>query len=683
MQQNILLAVVKILAICVFAFFLGLNFLATQNLEEKVNHARDSIEGLSEGVAETSRQTKQNRQSLDEILAALESGELRAGSAGTAAPGDAPPSMDATFTLISGKKVYPRNPGWTVLCDKNANDDPKRDLPEDQIDWNAVLPDVLAGEPKGLNWYSDDRTVTVSTIARYCTNMLAERKTTNLQEWRADLAERIEESPDRTQYMIYLRKGVRWHRPALDLTEYPWLKGSFEVTARDVKYTYDIIRDPNTVSPLKIYYAEMVSADVVDDHTLRVTWKRPNFYARASTLEIRPYPEHIMACDQSGERYDEASVGAAFNNHWFSKSICGNGPYRFAEYRKGESIRMVRNENYFGPRPTCREYHFKFVKDPEARLAKFWNKEVFTISPSAEQYRRIILEEGERAVFKYDNFGKPAPKDWEFTYSIWRRPVYGGFAWNQRREVLKDRRVRKAMTYALNRFAVVDKLFYGLGEVIPIGESVFSFYFNKNLKVLPFDLDKARKELDAAGWRDGDGDGIREKTINGEKRDLEFELIISASSPIQTAIVQMYKEDLRRVGVKLNQLPVDSALWAQKNSERDFDGLIIFWYAGIDSDPKQLWDSKSADISGSNNYTGFKDEEADAIFERLTETFDYEARSKLMHRWYEIQYREQPYTWIWSVHSPILVNADWRVPEPKLDAPYVDRRLVFRWKNRK
>jgi ABC-type transport system substrate-binding protein len=128
---------------------------------------------------------------------------------------------------------------------------------------------------------------------------------------------------------------------------------------------------------------------------------------------------------------------------------------------------------------------------------------------------------------------------------------------------------------------------------------------------------------------------------------------------------------------------VDSALWAQKNSERDFDGLIIFWYAGIDSDPKQLWDSKSADISGSNNYTGFKDEEADAIFERLTETFDYEARIKLMHRWYEIQYREQPYTWIWSVHSPILVNADWRVPEPKLDAPYVDRRLVFRWKNRK
>ena len=46
-----------------------------------------------------------------------------------------------------------------------------------------------------------------------------------------------------------------------------------------------------------------------------------------------------------------------------------------------------------------------------------------------------------------------------------------------------------------------------------------------------------------------------------------------------------------------------------------------------------------------------------------------------------MQYRDQPYTWIWSVHSPVLVNTKWHMPEPKLAPPYVDKRLIFRWKD--
>ena len=70
-----------------------------------------------------------------------------------------------------------------------------------------------------------------------------------------------------------------------------------------------------------------------------------------------------------------------------------------------------------------------------------------------------------------------------------------------------------------------------------------------------------------------------------------------------------------------------------------------------------------------------------SIFEKLITTFDYPTRIELYHRWYEMQHRDQPYTWIWSVHSPVLLDTDWRVPEPKLPPPYVDRRLVFKWKD--
>jgi len=63
-------------------------------------------------------------------------------------------------------------------------------------------------------------------------------------------------------------------------------------------------------------------------------------------------------------------------------------------------------------------------------------------------------------------------------------------------------------------------------------------------------------------------------------------------------------------------------------------------------------------------------------------TFDYPTRIKLMHRWYEIENDYQPYTWIWTIHSAVIYNADWRVPEPFIITPQIDRRLIWKWKSR-
>ena len=102
----------------------------------------------------------------------------------------------------------------------------------------------------------------------------------------------------------------------------------------------------------------------------------------------------------------------------------------------------------------------------------------------------------------------------------------------------------------------------------------------------------------------------------------------------------------------------------------------------MDSDPRQIWESKRADDPGSNNYTGFRDARADQIFQNLITEFDLEQRKALFRQWYEIEFDEQPYTWIWSVKSPIGCNADWRMPEPQLPTPKLDRRLMFKWKKR-
>lgn len=709
-MQNPILTALKLIVFTAFTIFLGLTFFQNHSNEVKFIKTRDKVDALVTQVSELGRQvdkvaeqaektreaSERTRDHVDTLVELAGKGLIGGGTNGTGPTrsGRTPITTGRTTerrqdrtsepSRIADKVLYPYTPGWTVLCDKSANLDPKREIPADQVDWNATLHDYTQGEPKGLNAFNTDRTVTVVALSRYILDQLAERKTSNYEEFNARLAERIEESPDHRRYMIYVRKGVRWHdpEPAM-LAEHPWLKQEKYVTAHDVKFTLDLLSNPNTPTPLAYLFDDLEEVIVHDDYTVEVVWKRPNYYARATVLELQPLPEHIWAYDPNGARYSDADIPAQFGKHWFGKSVCGNGPLRFMEYKRSEYIRCGRNENYYGDRFPSKQYYYHIVPDNESRLARFWNKELRFIILVPEAYRKYVLEGVEgRKLPRFEPFHKPAPAAWEFTHFLWRRPTYGGFGWNSRKPMFEDKRVRRALTLALNRPAVVDNIFYGLGEVLAIGQSVFSPYFHKGIQPLPFDLEQAGKLLTEAGWVDNNGDGIREKTVNGKELNLEFELLIAANSTDQRTMVQMYKEDLLKCGVKLKPNPAESALWSQKIHERSFDGFIIFWTAGMDSDPRQLWDSKRADDPGSNNYTGFRNERADEIFEALVTEFDLERRKALYKEWYEIQFDEQPYTWIWSIKSPICADADWRIPEPQLPTPKIDRRLIFKWKKR-
>ncbi|MCK6461692.1 MAG: ABC transporter substrate-binding protein [Planctomycetes bacterium] len=534
MQQNFVLQALKTLVILAFTLALGLTFFQNQSLEQKFVRTHDKVDELVGQVAEQGRKIGQSveemraaraaaeatQQRLEAIVELAAKGQLEAKGGGTGeGPAGEPTGKPS---VIAGKTVYPRNPGWTVLCDTTTNADPKRDLaPADQIDWDATLDDYTPGEPKGWNPYSTDRTSTVVALSVYTLDSLAERKTSNYTEWNAQLAERIEESPDHMRYMIYLRKGIRWHDPEPEmLAAHPWLKEPRFVTAKDVKFTVDLLRDPAAASPLAYLYDDLESIEIRDEHTIEMTWKRPNFYARAITLELQPIPEHIWASDPDGVRYPDADIGPQFGKHWFGKSICGSGPLRFVEYKRGEYVRCERNENYYGPRFPSKTYYYHIIRDDETRLARFWNRELVAIIPGYEQYRKYVLEgDPKLKLYKFETYGKPAPASWAHTYRHWRRPTYSGFGWNMRKPQLKDKRVRRALTMALNRGAIIENIFYGLGEQLAIGESVFSPYNHPGLKPLPFDLEAAKRLLDEAGWKDGDGDGIREKEIDGKKLD--------------------------------------------------------------------------------------------------------------------------------------------------------------------
>jgi len=163
-----------------------------------------------------------------------------------------------------------------------------------------------------------------------------------------------------------------------------------------------------------------------------------------------------------------------------------------------------------------------------------------------------------------------------------------------------------------------------------------------------FDLKRAAKLLDEADWIDRDGDGIREKYIGIDKYDFKFTMLIYDNSSEWEAVASIFKEDLRKIGVQMRIRKVDWALMQELMDDKKFDAFTGGWGLSWETDPYQIWHSSQVDVKGGSNVIGFKNEEADRIIEELRVTFDRRKRKKLLDRFQEILYNEQPYTFIFS-----------------------------------
>ncbi|MFB6372568.1 MAG: ABC transporter substrate-binding protein, partial [Bradymonadaceae bacterium] len=225
--------------------------------------------------------------------------------------------------------------------------------------------------------------------------------------------------------------------------------------------------------------------------------------------------------------------------------------------------------------------------------------------------------------------------------------VYYYVGWNSDKALFSDKRVRKAMTHALNRRGIIKNVLHGLGEL-----QTGPFYYdhpanNPNVEPYEFDLEKSKKLLDAAGWTDDNGDGVREKKVDGDVKKFEFS-ILAYNKPTTRSYLSVYKEDLRKIGIKMTPRPVDWPTMQKKMNEKDFDAYTGGWALDWGIDPYQIWHSSQADIPKGSNRVGFRNERADEIIETLRETFDKKKRMELYREFHKIIHRQQPYTFLYA-----------------------------------
>ena len=390
-----------------------------------------------------------------------------------------------------------------------------------------------------------------------------------------------------------LRKGVKFH------------DGS-DFTAADVVASIERVPTvPNSPSPFTAYTKQIKEVTVVDPYTLR-------FHTAT------PYP--LMPSDMTQVIIISKSAAKATTEDFNSgKAAIGTGPYKLVRYAKGDRIELARNDAYWGGKTPWEKVTLRLLPQDATRVAALLSGDVKVIEnvPTTDVAqlktdkrlslfrtvadRLIYLHlDSDRDVspFVTDKSGKPLTKN-----------------------PLKDVRVRRAISKAINRDAIVQKVMEG--EAIAAGQLIPSFLFGatKNLKVEPFDAAGARKLLADAGYPDGFGLTIHapnNRYVNDAK--------------IAQAVAQM----LARVGIDTKVVAMPSATYFTQATDLKFSFMLLGWSTGTgeaSSSLKALLMTYNRDKGfGTANRGRYANGKVDSLTEDALATVDDVKREALLQR---------------------------------------------------
>lgn len=439
-----------------------------------------------------------------------------------------------------------------------------------------------------------------------------------------------------TGVVFHLRKDVRWH-------------DGQPVTAEDVKFTFDMAKDPATASLLAEAYLGFVDrADVLDPYTVRFHFTQPHAQA-IQDFWWAPAPKHLL----------QGIPPAELRNAEFNRHPVGSGPYHFAEWRSGDRL-VVERELLFpaalgGPPPLDRLV-FRVIPEPATQMAALVSGGVQVDLPLQPPQMVQVRDSKQLRLFSFPS-----------------RTVYF-VAWNNQRPPFNDPNVRRALTMAIDRQQLADALLYGQGKVATGPIPPWSPMYTER-KPLPYDPAEARKLLGKAGFVDRNGDGRLE---GPDGRPLRITLITS-NAPLQKSIAEVIQAQVRSAGITLEVRPLEFQTFLAQYRSKDFEGALANWQLDnfqVASAPRALFSSRLAKVPNSTNRAGVSSPELDRLIERASrETDDRQAR-KDWAAFEEALEKEQPFTFLfWWAE---LAAADARVQGIVMD-PRGELQSIRSW----
>ncbi|MBD3263756.1 MAG: peptide-binding protein [Candidatus Omnitrophica bacterium] len=434
-----------------------------------------------------------------------------------------------------------------------------------------------------------------------------------------DLAKSWDISEDGLVITFHLRKGVKW-------------QDGVEFTAEDVLFGFETITDPNVPTAYKEDYLQVKETEVVDKYTFRVKYEKPFAPGLSSWGSLVVLPKHILE-------------GKDITKTDFGRNPIGLGPFKFVSWETGQRIVLEANPDYYEGRPYLDKYIYRIIPDSATSFMELKAGGIDFMGLTPIQYRR----QTDTRYFK-DNFQKFRYPAFSYTY----------LGFNLKHPWFKDKKVRQAIAYAIDKKEIIKGVLFGLGSPATGPYVPHTWPYNPDVKKYPYKPDKAKALLRDCGWQDEDGDGILEKDGN----DFEFTILTNMGNSLRTKTASIIQWRLSQIGIRVDIRVVEWSTFINEFiDEKRFEVVLLGWNIGLDPDQYDIWHSSKTDEK-ELNFISYSNPEVDELLERGRRIFDIEKRKKIYYRMQEILAEEQPYIFLYVPDNLPIIHKRFKGIEP-------------------
>lgn len=481
----------------------------------------------------------------------------------------------------------------------------------------------------------------IDAIARLAADNLFERlaeigpelNTVGDQNFTPRLAERWEWAADSMSIAFHLDQRARWHdgRP---------------VRANDVKFTLDLLKDPATGSQYASVLGTVDSVSVRDSLTA-VAWYNQRTPSQFYNFVYQMFvlPEHVYG----GIPRTQLATSAAV------REPVGSGQFRFARFEPGSRFEMVADTAHHRGRPKLDRVIVSYSADVNAAIGQVLSgqADLFEVVP-APLLPRIDSSQTVRAV--------PYPS---FQYAYFGMNSRDPQRLSAPHPILSDTRVRRAISMALDRQAMLRNVFDTLGRMGagpypgPLADTA--------VRLPPFDRARAAALLDSAGWTAG-ADGIRTK--NG--RPLSLNIIVPTSSAPRMAYAVLIQEQLKGIGVRASLESMDFNAFIDRQLAGRFDAAMIAMGADPSrSTAQQLWTTPAIHPNGAN-WTRYSNPTFDATLDSALTNPSVSAGNAQYRRAMQTLVNDAPAVWLYDVPTVMALHRRIQPGNLRADAWWAD-----------
>lgn len=493
---------------------------------------------------------------------------------------------------------------------------------DDEVDWNATIKRHAPMDAKSSN------PILGSSVTEFDISELTGFGLFTF-DWNfypfgnAEVIESWETSSDRLYDKVVLRDDLVW-------------SDGKPITAHDIEFTFQAIMNPRVPAvAVRSGTDELKWVKAYDDRTV-VFFHKEALATNMWNVLFPIIPKHVYA---ESIKEDPTLGNSPYHTKLENEPISG-GPYKVVKRVRNQEIVLERREDWYmhdgeqvRRKPYAKTVRFRIIEDPNTALLALKTGDIDELELRAEQW---VTQTDDDEFYRRNT--KATGVEWSHAY----------IGWNIGVPFFSDAQVRQAMSYALDHEEMIKSICFGLYEP---GQGIFHPTAWMAAKPAPEpyaqSLDKAEDLLDAAGWDDSDGDGIRDKEIGGRKVDFQFTLIVASGSETGIKIAELLKSNLDQIGVICDIKPTEFTVMQELARTHKFQAMMAGWGTGTDpATLENLWTTKALEQNG-RNYTQYTNPEVDALFEKGKRVFDRDERAKIYGEIHRKLWEDQPYTWLY------------------------------------